>query len=266
MSKSLTILLLAAGCGSRLRPYTNDWPKCLMPINGEPLLGYWLDIARQIKADRVLVNLHYLANTVQKFLDRPIFKHWVQSIYEPELKGTAGTLIANKKKVHGSTVLLAHADNFCQCDFNDFLTFHQHSRPNHCPITMMTFDSKTPRSCGIVEVDQNKVVTAFYEKQNNPPGNRANGAVYLLEPEVIEWMCNRPQLTDFSTQVIPHFVGRIATWHNNYVHLDIGVIEALREAQSLPTKKNGKNAVFADEWSKEFLSHPIHQRIWQGME
>ncbi|MCS5609948.1 MAG: sugar phosphate nucleotidyltransferase, partial [Candidatus Poribacteria bacterium] len=35
-------ILLAAGVGERLRPFTNLLPKCLMPINGVPLLEYWL--------------------------------------------------------------------------------------------------------------------------------------------------------------------------------------------------------------------------------
>ncbi|MEE2885444.1 MAG: sugar phosphate nucleotidyltransferase, partial [Chloroflexota bacterium] len=36
-------VLLAAGLGTRLRPITNSQPKCLVEINGKPLLAYWLD-------------------------------------------------------------------------------------------------------------------------------------------------------------------------------------------------------------------------------
>ena len=36
-------LLLSAGLGTRLRPLTNTIPKCLVPINGKPLLQYWLE-------------------------------------------------------------------------------------------------------------------------------------------------------------------------------------------------------------------------------
>nr|HPJ97492.1 NTP transferase domain-containing protein [Syntrophales bacterium] len=34
-------LLLAAGLGTRLQPLTRDIPKCLIPIDGRPLLEYW---------------------------------------------------------------------------------------------------------------------------------------------------------------------------------------------------------------------------------
>ena len=44
----INALLLAAGQGTRLRPLTLDWPKCLMPIKGRPLLEYWICILNQI--------------------------------------------------------------------------------------------------------------------------------------------------------------------------------------------------------------------------
>ena len=36
-------LLLAAGLGTRLKPITNYTQKCLVPINGKPLIEYWLE-------------------------------------------------------------------------------------------------------------------------------------------------------------------------------------------------------------------------------
>ena len=265
MLRSLAVILLAAGRGSRLRPYTNQWPKCLMPISGKPLLEYWLDTARQLATGKVLVNTHYLADTVQRFLDRPCFKPWVQFVYEPELKGTAGTLRANAQALGDATVLLVHADNFCQCDFGDFLGFHQTLRPKRCLITMMTFTTKNPGNCGIVELDADGVVIGFHEKVSNPPGNLANGAVYLLAPEVLEWICDRPEISDFSTDVLPHFIGRIATWHNEGIHIDIGSIEALREAQATVPHEAAAGSEPQDEWSEKFASHPIHAQIKYGL-
>ena len=77
MSRPLAVLLLAAGCGTRLRPYTYQWPKCLMPIKETPLLEHWLSIVKRAGATNVIVNLHYLAEIVQEFLSRSIFKDWV---------------------------------------------------------------------------------------------------------------------------------------------------------------------------------------------
>jgi mannose-1-phosphate guanylyltransferase len=265
MARSIVILILAAGLGTRLKPYTNHWPKCLMPIGGKPLLEYWLDVAKQLNAAKVLVNTHYLAETVKSFLDRPVFKRWVREVHEPELKGTAGTLRANEKTLRDAIILLVHADNFCQCDFNDFLEFHQTLRPKYCPITMMTFHTQNPSTCGIVEINRDGVVIGFHEKVKNPPGNLANGAVYLLEPEVLQWVCDRPEISDFSTQVLPHFLGRIVTWHNEGIHVDIGSIEALRKLQATVAYEAAAAFDTNDDWLRKFASHPIHDQIKCGI-
>ena len=124
---------------------------------------------------------------------------------------------------------------------------------------MMIFDTESPQSCGIVEVDDDGVVQAFHEKVTNPPGTRANAAVYLLEPELLNWLEARPQISDFSTQVLPNYLGRIATWHNPQVHRDIGTIQSLRQAQSDPRP----TALWreADAWQAQFFQHPIHQGL-----
>jgi len=263
--KPLTVVLLAAGYGTRLRPYTDHWPKCLMPVSGRPLLEYWLDLVKNVGATDVLINAHYLAEIVQGFLGRPTIRDWVKCVYEPELWGTAGTLRANYEYLRGSTILLVHADNYCDFNFEDFLGYHYTARPKNCPITMMVFDTKTPEACGIVEVNEEKLVQKFHEKVKNPPGNLANGAVYLLEPEVLEWICSHKEVTDFSSEVIPQFVGRIITWRNEGIHIDIGSIQALREAQTLASRDAASPNNIHDEWTKRFASHPIHQQIRFGV-
>ena len=261
MVNEIRALLLAAGLGTRLHPLTEKWPKCLMPIGERPLLEYWLETLFSIDVNEVIVNLHHHSKIVREFLYRPRFKDWVHPVYEETLLGTAGTLRANKDFFLGCTTLLVHADNWCQCDFVDFLNYHQNHRPEHCPITMITFESPTPETCGIVETDEQGVVCDFHEKSKHPPGNQANGAVYLLEPEVLNWIDEHPNISDFSTEVLSHFMGSIATWNNSGIHRDIGALPMLRLAQ------NDKHPTSCwpdkDPWQKTFLSHPIHQQITQ---
>lgn len=98
-------LLLAAGLGTRLRPFTDVWPKCLMPIGQKPLLEIWLESMQKVGIDQVLVNLHYHAEAVQAFLQRTFFSSWVNSVYEEQLLGTAGTLRENAAFLRSSTIL-----------------------------------------------------------------------------------------------------------------------------------------------------------------
>jgi mannose-1-phosphate guanylyltransferase len=254
----LRALLLAAGLGSRLRPLTDFWPKCLMPIHGRPLLDYWLHTLQTLRVQQVLVNTHFHAACVKDFLDRDRFVNWVKAVYEEQLLGTAGTLRSNAAYFRGHTTFLIHADNWCQCDFSGFVDFHLNRRPSGCLITMMTFNSDTPETCGIVETDGEGRVVAFHEKVKNPPGRRANAAVYLLDREVIQWLEDHPDLTDFSTEVLPKFLGRISTWQNDRIHKDIGFLGALRAAQL-----DQPPAVLwpEDNWQKNFQGSFLYQRL-----
>ena len=252
-------LLLAAGLGTRLQPLTQTCPKCLVPIGSRPLLENWLCSLYQCGISVVWVNMHHHREMVEAFLSRDLFSDWVHGVFEQRLLGTAGTLRHNASHFSDTTTFLAHADNWCQCDFKEFLHFHLHDRPKGTVMTMMTFRTQTPKSCGIVEINHQGVVEDFVEKSAQPPGNLANGAVYLLEPEVLEWVCENPEATDFSTDVIPTFLGRIATWENLGIHRDIGVLSSLMEAQRDPLPKPCWPEV--DLWMKTYLEHPVHEYL-----
>ena len=68
-------------------------------------------------------NLELFLDIVQDFLARPRFQGWVHSVMETELQGTAGTLRKNADFFQDSTILLIHADNWCQCQFSNFIEF-----------------------------------------------------------------------------------------------------------------------------------------------
>ena len=230
-----------------------------MPISGRPLLEYWLSTLYQMGITDVLVNTHHHRRRVEEFLDRTRFRGWVQEAYEPKLLGTAGTLTTNLNKFQGKTVMLIHADNWCQCDFSAFIDFHCASKPSHAVITMMTFRCDKPEECGIVQLDDQGVVTAFHEKIQNPPGKLANGAVYLLEPKLLTWLKKYPDSTNFSTDILPRLLGYIATWENREIHRDIGTIGSLQKAQS------DKIPVICwqekDQWQHEFEKTSIFQEL-----
>lgn len=55
---------MAAGYGTRLYPVTKTVAKCLVPINGIPLLNYWDNLFEQYNINEVLINTHYLSEQV----------------------------------------------------------------------------------------------------------------------------------------------------------------------------------------------------------
>lgn len=224
-------LLLAAGEGTRLRPITNEIPKCLVPIDGKPLLEYWLENLSRVGVDEFLINTSYLHTKVEEFVQKSSYKDKITLVYEPKLLNTGGTLFANKDFFSSEPFLLVHADNLSFCDFGAFIKSHE-TRPNHCEITMMLFHTDTPQSCGIVELDEAGVVQQFYEKVQNPPSNLANGAVYICEPSIFNFLESLgKENIDFSLEVLPAYMGKINTYINHTYHRDIGTVESFAMAQ-----------------------------------
>ena len=245
-------LLLAAGLGSRLRPLTDYWPKCLIPIQGRPLLEYWLEKLKRAGIDRVMINLHHHYQIVEKYIDSLDQKDWIYTSYEEILLGTAATIGYNKVFFDSEAALVIHADNWSMCDLREFIEFHKNKKSN-CVISMMTFETNNPKLCGVVKVDSNGILYNMYEKNEDFHGNIANGAIYIIDYEVIEWINENPEITDFSTQVIPKYFGRIQVWNNVYIHRDIGSFDQLVKAQydyvNLPKKRN--------EWQRNFEKSKI---------
>ena len=224
-------LLLAAGFGTRLRPITDTTPKCLVPIHNKPLLGYWLDMLLPAPFERILINTHYLPEVVNNFIALSPWHDRVDIVHEEKLLGTGGTVFRNREFFKAKPFMVAHADNLTRFDPNAFVNTHE-NRPPGVLITMMTFETDVPQSCGIVELNTDGIVIAFHEKKPNPPGNRASAAVFIFEPQVIDFMAALgKQEFDISLDVIPHFLGKIQTFHNADYHRDIGSPESLRLAE-----------------------------------
>jgi mannose-1-phosphate guanylyltransferase len=232
-----------------------------MPVHGTPLLDYWLSSIKQIGIHAAIINLHHLKREVSEFIARPAYSSWVKTFEEQQLLGTAGTIrhLASQYHAADKTLLVIHADNWSHCDLATLLAHHEQAAAAGMLMTMMTFDTDTPEQCGIVVTDSNGTLQAFFEKSANPPGKRANAAVYVLEPAVIDWIRANPDVTDFSTEVIPEFIGQIACWHHEGVHRDIGTPQALIAAQRDP--RHPLNPDTRDSWQRDFEKHPIHQMI-----
>lgn len=223
--------LLAAGLGTRLRPLTLTTPKCLVTIGDRPLLDYWLALLFDGGIERVLVNTHWLADDVRRYVARSVWAERTDLVHETELLGTGGSVIANRGWLQDGPFLLAHADNLTDFDVRGLLAAHA-ERPAGHVMTMLGFRTDAPQSCGILELDARGTVIGFHEKVANPPGNLANAAVYVCEPEVVDVIAAlRKPVVDLSTEVIPQFLGRMLCVETGGYHRDIGSAESLDRAR-----------------------------------
>jgi mannose-1-phosphate guanylyltransferase len=199
-----------------------------VPIRDRPLLAYWLDaLFSNPQIDRVLINTHHLAEPVASFVASSHWRERIDLVHEAELLGTGGTILANRAYFGEKSFFVAHADNLTDADLGTLLDAHSAAGPEILA-TLLAFRTMTPQSCGILELDGNHHVIGFHEKVANPPGNLANGAVYVFAPEVIDRIAalGRP-VVDLSTDIIPGLAPRILAVEHKGFFMDIGTPEAL---------------------------------------
>jgi len=218
-------MLLAAGLGTRLRPITDTVPKCLVPIGGKPLLQIWLEKLSEAGFGPFLINTHYLHERVEEFVESSPFRDQITLTYESDLLGTAGTLSKNVEFFQGEDGAVLHADNYCLADLKEFKNAHK-ERPKECLMTMMTFRTGDPKSCGIVELDDKGIVVGFHEKVKSPPGDLANGAIYIFSREAFDFIVREDDfIGDISNDLIPLLMRKIFTYVTAEVFVDIGTPE-----------------------------------------
>ncbi len=184
MALSLQAMIMAGGEGVRLRPLTVALPKPLVPLVGEPVMGYALKLLKAHGVTDVTATLCYQPRKIREAFGRGE-KYGVKLRYFEETTplGTAGGVRAAARG-EGTTLVLS-GDGLTDCDLTAALSYH---RQKGAIATLVLKRSSRPLSFGVVMLDREGRATRFIEK---PSWNRAysdlvNTGVYLLEKEVFE--------------------------------------------------------------------------------
>lgn len=83
-------MVLAAGLGTRMRPYNGHIPKPLVTVGGKSLIDYGLDRLAEAGVERAVVNVHHLADAIERHLATRPRPGIVISDERAELLGTGG--------------------------------------------------------------------------------------------------------------------------------------------------------------------------------
>jgi mannose-1-phosphate guanylyltransferase len=211
-----------------MRPITNATPKCMLAIDGRPLLDIWLDAFHRAGVDEVLVNLHHLPDVVRRHIAARPGPPAVRTFFEPELLGSAGTLMANREWVQGEDLFLAcNADNLTDFDLRLLIDSH---REHGAIATLTVFHSPNPSDGGVIELDDTGWVTGFTEKPEKPVSDLTNAGIYAFHPDVLDEIGATPPC-DIGYDLLPGLVGRARAVLVGGYFRDIGTAGAYRLAR-----------------------------------
>lgn len=220
--------LLAAGLGTRLKPLTDSIPKCLININGKPLLSWWIDLFLKYEIDEVLINLHHLPEKVTSYINNNNKGIKFNYYYEDKLIGSAGTIRENKNFIKNEKeFFIFYADNLTNYNLREMLNFHKTS--NYI-FTMALFRTDAPQTKGIARVNENYVITDFEEKPKFPKSNLANAGIYISSFDIINYIPDK-EFADIGFDLLPKLVNKMRGWVSKDYLIDIGNLEHLKMAE-----------------------------------
>ena len=107
--------ILCAGLGTRLRPISNQIPKCLVEVKGETLLERHIRKLKEINVSEIIINLHHKPDSIKEFLN--LKKNFgIDIIFSEEetLMGTGGALVKAKEEIGTETFILISGDLYTE--------------------------------------------------------------------------------------------------------------------------------------------------------
>lgn len=87
-SRLSTAVLLAAGLGNRLRPLTNQCPKCLVEVGGKPILGHTISRLEENGFKRLVILTGYASALIEEYVAKIDTSLEIELIYNPEYAET----------------------------------------------------------------------------------------------------------------------------------------------------------------------------------
>ncbi|MFA5405983.1 MAG: sugar phosphate nucleotidyltransferase [Candidatus Nanoarchaeia archaeon] len=222
-------VVLAGGVGKRLRPLTNDLPKMMVPVKGEPLLCH---VLRGLKShvESVVLVVGYLKDKIINYFGNEFEGLKIDYVFQDGYKGTAHALLCAEPMV-SNPFLLVYGDLF----FNSSIYYKVLSQ--RADGVMVGKVVSNPSDYGVLETKDDMLINIL-EKVPNPPNNLINAGIYLLPPEVFEACRQIPlsprgeyELTDAIMLLINKGLCFSVVPINDWV--DVGSLDRLKTANEM---------------------------------
>lgn len=216
----LRAFILAAGLGTRLRPFTSILPKPLLPVWGRPAILHVIRHLETIGIKEIIVNIHYLPNKIKRVLGNIVCYS-----YEPRLLDTGGGLKKVEWFLKDGTFIMYNCDVITNVNLKKMLAFH---RNNKNYITLLASRSHAPKA---LSVDRKGRVVDIGSR-----GNYTFCGIHIIEPFIFRFIPNGEAVSiidiyrDLIKQNIPIHIfplGR-SFWQ------EIGNIKSYEKIQSSP--------------------------------
>lgn len=185
-------VVLAAGHGTRLRPFTCATPKPLMPVWGETMLSRIVALLRERGVDDLVVNAHHLHEQVRAWTDdyrkaaqAAGDKVRIKLSYEPEILGNGGVLNPLREWIGDEPFYLVSSDIVME-NVPDLEPAFARQKTSGCIGVALVTESSGPRT---IEVEpESKFVTCWKSPDPGVEGTFTYCGFAILKPEILNYV------------------------------------------------------------------------------
>lgn len=186
-------IILAAGHGTRLYPYTKDTPKPMIQVNNKPLLYYIIKVLKSHNIKDITIKVYHLSNIIKDYF-KDGSKFNVNISYFDDLAGTANILKKIENELN-ETFIVIYGDILTNINLTNLINFH---RAKKGVLTIAIFKrnlKKTRKISSFVLINKYNKITTFVEKPTDEEIKLAskndiwsNSGIYICEPEIIKFI------------------------------------------------------------------------------
>jgi mannose-1-phosphate guanylyltransferase len=197
------VAVLCAGLGTRLRPFTERWPKPAIPLLGRPLLGYALEQLKQSGVTKLGINTFHLPEV----MERTARSLWPGELFvsreSAEIQGTGGGIRGLKPVLDTDVSVVLNGDVLFELDLPAVVAAHQKSG---AAATMVLLPMPEGERYNAVELDRRLRVRRIAGVGPGGPAlsNWHFTGVHVLTRRVFEFMREGPH--DINRDVYPKLI------------------------------------------------------------
>ncbi len=220
------MVIMAGGQGSRLRPFTENCPKPLLPVQGKPMLEHIIEQAKMQGFRHFVLAIHYLGHMIEEYFgDGSRWQVKIDYLREESPLGTAGAIgLLDPRPV--TPFLVSNGDVLTDIRYDELLDFHCYYG---AAATMTVRLHEWQHPFGVVSTKGIDII-GFQEKPI--ARSHINAGIYVLEPAALDALsagelCDMPTL--FSR--LQERSLRTIVYPTHEPWLDVGRIDDLERAQ-----------------------------------
>ncbi len=225
-------LLLLGGFGTRLRPFTINTPKALLPLVNYPFIAYQFELLTRYGIKEVVLGIGYKADEFKKTIE--IGKKMgikVYLSYEKKPLGTGGGIKNAEKFLKGKEPFFVfNGDVLADFNLEKILNFH---KEKNAYITIGMVKVPDPSSYGLIVTDDEMRIIKFIEKPKKEEilTDTINAGVYVFQPQVLEEIPKDMEVS-VEKETFPKILqeGKEMFGYIHYGYwLDVGTIEKFKK-------------------------------------